>query len=233
MPGDYQSVLSHGLIIDETPGGCDYPAVGDVRDGTTFDSGALVGTLELPDEDDVREGVGYGEDGTEFTGTLVVSALVPISDTDTIHWRIKQAILNIILEMNLPGDATFGGIGQRVFSQLLPDEVGLQFPCVILTTEGQAEEVITGDSLIQRWRFPVRVWIADRESDRKHEKEGLYMAWRRRIIERFDQKAIGSDDVPEAEGSTVVTEVIFDPRLPDYQYLISGLVVWVSATLPR
>jgi hypothetical protein len=70
--GDYLSVLSHGLLTTEGSGSCDYPAVGDVRDGVSYDSGGMVGTLELPDEADVRLGTGYGEDGTEFTGTLDV-----------------------------------------------------------------------------------------------------------------------------------------------------------------
>lgn len=48
-----------------------YPAVGDVQTGVVYGGGT--GTLDLPAEADVRSGTGYGEDGTEFTGTLSVT----------------------------------------------------------------------------------------------------------------------------------------------------------------
>jgi hypothetical protein len=46
----------------------DYPSVDDVRAGTSFNG--LTGTLVLPDADQVEEGVAYGADGTEYTGTF-------------------------------------------------------------------------------------------------------------------------------------------------------------------
>jgi len=49
----------------------DYPAVGDVEAGVTYDSGDLTGTFAVPAAGKVRNGEGYGEDGTEFTGTSV------------------------------------------------------------------------------------------------------------------------------------------------------------------
>lgn len=58
--------------VVSSSGSCDYPVVGNVRDGISYDSGNLVGTLEIPDESDVRRGVQYGADGTEYTGTLYV-----------------------------------------------------------------------------------------------------------------------------------------------------------------
>ena len=55
----------------------DQPAVGDVRDGTSYDFGSE-GTLELPDVGDVETSVSYGEDGTEFTGTFAAPAEVDV-----------------------------------------------------------------------------------------------------------------------------------------------------------
>lgn len=49
----------------------DYPAVGDVEKDVSFDHGNKIGTLEVPAEEDVEVGVGYGEDGTEFEGTYL------------------------------------------------------------------------------------------------------------------------------------------------------------------
>jgi hypothetical protein len=53
-----------GAVVD------DYPAVGNVRDGIDYFNGALTGVLELPEEDEVLTGVGYGANGSEFLGTL-------------------------------------------------------------------------------------------------------------------------------------------------------------------
>ena len=51
----------------------DYPAVGDVRDGIPFNNANEYGTLELPAEADVKNGVHYGAVGTEFTGSYSIS----------------------------------------------------------------------------------------------------------------------------------------------------------------
>ena len=59
------------------------PAVGNVRDGVTYgtDGTEFEGTLELPAEDDVEDSVGYGEDGSEFTGTVTLPTEVQVEDT--------------------------------------------------------------------------------------------------------------------------------------------------------
>lgn len=48
----------------------DFPDQDDVRDGVFYDGGSLEGNLELPIEPEVLDGVGYGSNGTERTGTL-------------------------------------------------------------------------------------------------------------------------------------------------------------------
>jgi hypothetical protein len=48
----------------------DAPNQSDVRAGVSYSGGACIGTLALPAEADVKDGVTYGADGTEFEGTL-------------------------------------------------------------------------------------------------------------------------------------------------------------------
>lgn len=50
---------------------CDYPDEDDVRAGTVYADGDMTGNITFPDEDEVERNVGYGSDGSEFTGTLV------------------------------------------------------------------------------------------------------------------------------------------------------------------
>ncbi|MCG3177374.1 MAG: hypothetical protein MOGMAGMI_02348 [Candidatus Omnitrophica bacterium] len=51
----------------------DYPSEDDVRDGVSFGDGAFTGNMTLPAEADVEDGVQYGTNGVEFEGTLAVT----------------------------------------------------------------------------------------------------------------------------------------------------------------
>jgi len=54
----------------------DLPAVGDVLDTTTV--GGEAGTYTPASVGDVRDGTFYGEDGTEYEGTLEVTGEVSV-----------------------------------------------------------------------------------------------------------------------------------------------------------
>lgn len=56
---------------------CDYPSEDDVRDGVVYSDGGLIGNLTLPDEGQVLDGVGYGSNGDEFTGSLAFPSYHP------------------------------------------------------------------------------------------------------------------------------------------------------------
>ncbi len=60
--------LSFGLIVS---GGGSFPSVYDVRSGVDNGNGEL-GTLTSPIPANVRSGIQYGGDGTQYTGTLYV-----------------------------------------------------------------------------------------------------------------------------------------------------------------
>lgn len=74
MTGAVAHILSEsntepGRMEVNIPGG-GYPPVGDVDSGVVFGpSGQYIGTLVQPVEADVKLGVDYGADGTEFEGT--------------------------------------------------------------------------------------------------------------------------------------------------------------------
>lgn len=58
-------------------GSSDYPSENDVRLGTVYANGTLAGNLVLPAVNKVREGIKYGSNGTEFTGTFHCGPPVP------------------------------------------------------------------------------------------------------------------------------------------------------------
>jgi hypothetical protein len=69
--------VTFNSTVSVIAGSCSgYPAVGDVETGVVFGNASeYTGTFDVPAEGDVRSGTGYGEDGTEFTGSL--SAITP------------------------------------------------------------------------------------------------------------------------------------------------------------
>ncbi|KKK74077.1 hypothetical protein LCGC14_2887360, partial [marine sediment metagenome] len=76
VEGDYTQTLTRrpmiGLILDQLDNGvavCDFPALGDVEKGVVFDDGSKTGTFKEPGIANVKEGVEYGANDTEFTGT--------------------------------------------------------------------------------------------------------------------------------------------------------------------
>jgi hypothetical protein len=149
--------------------------------------------------------------------------------TDDVSFRIKAAVAQVIVNLNLtggqlPGSAgTIADIGSNVYSQLLPDESNVKFPCVLVTTEGEREEPVFGSTTAkQRW-IPFRVFIADRNSPRRHESEGYYLWWRNQIFNAFFQKKLTGVD--EVCGCEINLDVIFDPKLPQYQFIVSGMVL--------
>lgn len=66
--------VTFSSTVSVIAGSCSgYPAVGDVETGVVFGNASeYTGTFDVPAEGDVRSGTGYGEDGTEFTGSLTL-----------------------------------------------------------------------------------------------------------------------------------------------------------------
>lgn len=72
--GNVLSGVQYGAGDTEFTGtlaAADYPVIGDVEKGVTYDSGAKVGTFKEPGVANVLLGVQYGAGDTEFTGELV------------------------------------------------------------------------------------------------------------------------------------------------------------------
>lgn len=62
--------LNIGATIAEIVTAPDFPAEDDVRDGVQYDGTTFTGNLVLPTEPQVEAGVGFGSNGTEFTGSF-------------------------------------------------------------------------------------------------------------------------------------------------------------------
>ncbi len=127
------------------------PAVGDVQEGVVFGNGASgdrIGTLELPAEDDVLDGIGYGADGTEFEGTLIND--VPAEDDvrDGVSYDGGAKTGNIVLpqpeevESGVVFDSNGSVVGTAI---LLPNQPG-KCPLTLYTSDGSDIAVGYGPS---------------------------------------------------------------------------------------
>lgn len=155
-----------------------------------------------------------------------------MANTATVYNRLKAAIVADIAALNLTGDDPAFAIGSNVYSHLAPDQSNALFPCVIVTGAGESEEMWGGTTEHHYHWLPVRVFIADHETSRHHEKEADYLAWRKSIQEFYDDKR-RPEAVPEVQWCDVVPQVIFDDRLPFFQYIVSGLVLKIFTREPR
>jgi hypothetical protein len=93
---DVRELIAYGTPLVPLAGTLDLPSENDVRDGVQFDNLTKEGNLELPVEDQVRLDVDYGANGTEFTGSLKAGL---------IDLEVGSAPL-VILEILSPGTIT-------------------------------------------------------------------------------------------------------------------------------
>jgi hypothetical protein len=151
--------------------------------------------------------------------------------SDTPAAKVKAGIVATVEALNLPDLA--GG----VVSQIVPDMANLSFPCCIVTTAGELE-TLDASSEAEETDFAFRVFIADRPGNRPHEKEAVYLDWRKRIMDAFRPRRTGAfrTRVPGVNRVQVLPGPVFEEplaSLPAYQMLVSGLVVRVNFTEAR
>jgi hypothetical protein len=85
-----------GLGFGSSGGGtCDYPSQDNVRNGTAYAFGTMVGDIVLPPTGDVLIGIGYGANATELFGTYVNPTFFP---PPSGNWPLQAASYEQILD---------------------------------------------------------------------------------------------------------------------------------------
>lgn len=168
-----------------------------------------------------------------------------MSPTASIHDRAMGDLQKIFQAMNLavpsgfPGNPVVGNIGQNVFVQEFPEETNLIYPCLLLTCDEEQEDddadndTTMGDAVI----YPIRVLICDRVSARYRLARPVYQAWRFALAQTLRGLTTATapilPDTPECWAIRVKTLKIFDPKPPQYQFVVSGLIAQVRTVTPR
>lgn len=135
-------------------------------------------------------------------------------------WLCKEAAVATIRALNLEG------VGERVYNQIWPDATLVSYPCLLVTTEGEPEEIGEGTTEHTDRGYPVRVFFADRDAGERHSREPLYMARRDAVVAAFDARERDFRlRVPGAWKIEVRPRALFDPEAAEYKYIVGSLVL--------
>lgn len=145
------------------------------------------------------------------------------SGLDAVATRCRKGVIDTIRLLPIPP-------AQRVYEQQWPDPSNVSFPCTLVTVDGVQETEETGIST--RWDRgrPVKVMLADRQSHRDPAKLALYEFWREKVERAFVRQRVAG--VPESVQCRIEPYVILDPNLPQFEYMVTGLVVRVICREP-
>lgn len=137
----------------------------------------------------------------------------------SVHDSLLDAVVAAVKALELPGILT------RVFKMpIMPDEKDMTFPCVYVTLTGQAEEDSEETFRDIGYAVPIGIAIADRNSEDYQKPAPRYLYWRKLMMNyfrRLDRLA----SVNENWNLRVKPSMIFDPKVKEYQYLVSGFTV--------
>ncbi len=146
---------------------------------------------------------------------------------DVTHDDILNAIQGVILDLNLPA------IGDKVYVVRYPNELQVDFPAVFISVEGEAEQPDERMNNGTDWEYPTRVFFArqDTSNNRAHMRQEL--GWRQQLIDTFHMTTPFLNVMEDVYKCRVVPNVIYNPNLPAYQHIVSGMVIWSKIRIVR
>ena len=132
-------------------------------------------------------------------------------------------------------DRDLDGIGNNVYAMLFPTEQDVNMPCAQLHHAGVTERVEPLDDSSQRVEYPVIVDFCDRNDGDYVATRGLYTGWRQTVIDDFRRQPasltgpkMALPPIWEISRIKIEPRPIIDPELPAYQFVQSGLLMWLE-----
>lgn len=159
---------------------------------------------------------------------------------DPRHDEIHEAVVDVLRGLDL-------GVkfpASRVYNETIlgQSQTNIEFPCYVASIEGESERVGGPRTTHKRhMEYPVRVFLLDKDADLPAD-QATYTRSRQTAMTAFDQRprsttagatlgrVLGTTDVYDCE---VVPKVAFDEKLPQYQFVVSGFVVWCKVFVAR
>jgi hypothetical protein len=155
-----------------------------------------------------------------------------------IYWRCKQGVIETIKALDLSSASDVLAVGERVYDVvMMADRADVKYPAVFVSSDGGIErfDAAKSTNAYRVWEYPVAVAIRDRETTKAVQKSKTYHTWRQAIWDEFDvrQPAKVMEFVPECQWCKVEPLTVFDPTQPQYQDILSSLLIWVCCARPR
>ena len=156
-----------------------------------------------------------------------------------VQERLTLACTNLIAGL-LPSSLLPGLRPDRVYAQMLPNDNPVWFPGVLVTMEGQAEELDTylSEGVDAVWR-PMVIATLDRSDEDYLKNRGQHLLWRESLMRIFRKPVKSSGirvTVPETLMSKLVPEFIVDQAMAQsgaYQLFRTAFVVRFWCLEPR
>lgn len=131
--------------------------------------------------------------------------------------RCRDAVKAVVESLPLSGSR---GVVEKPY----PDAANADFPVVWVTADGVREAIEPGLNATNDIGYPVRVLIVDRHELRDKAKlRERYEPWRALIIAAFLNRRLPG--VVESIQCLAEPLQVLDPNLPQYQFVVSGVVI--------
>jgi len=169
-------------------------------------TGRVIFDPRLPQYAAVRSSLLLRFESYEYRATPVMQPPSPTlmsGPSLDLYSRIKDSVVQALIALNLPG------IASRVYPLIVEDTSNIDFPCISVVTAGENDDLLPGNSEDREYGWPVGVLLLDNPGARIHDREPLYLGWRKQICDAFHQRRL---PVYGLAGSMVDPRGIFTPR---------------------
>lgn len=162
----------------------------------------------------------------EVSGQPALSNLVyayVTDDADSLASRCVDALAARLAGLVMASDVGVSVPNTRIYKRVLPAPDGLfQYPCVILTHEGNREGQEGTTNNKDDISYPINVWVCDRHGTDYEAKRKTWLNWRQQVFRALRNQRLAG--VTESLTVKVEPMLVFDPKLPAYQEVILGFV---------
>jgi hypothetical protein len=142
---------------------------------------------------------------------------------DSIHDRCLESCAAFARQLALPGIS-------GAYARLQYDESAQEMPAIVCTPEGEIEEEPDsgGWETVDIW-FPVRWYLAVRIEPNNEPMRKTVLGWRERLVGGHGElRKLGClEGVPESKDTRIKFGVVIDPKLPQYQSVLSAFTLQV------
>lgn len=157
---------------------------------------------------------------------------MPTSTTYDLHGRIKTGVVTVLKSL------TFAGLSGGIADEEILEATNFELPCIVVSIEGEQEEILGGTTHTRHLSYPVRVFVL--ANDLELPTDGAVIrGWRAQAMDAFDRRqrdrttGLILPGCAEVWQVRLTPKVIFDERLKQYRHVISGFVLKADTAVKR